>query len=321
MSYHCPQLDGADQLLREAVLSGFPNMFSKEMEDVAKEKVLAELEVIENQLSAPSYMVLYNALKSSGAQTDDFCFRGTAASSIVLFSLGLTNVNPLDSEIRLYSEFFYDITGTKAPSFELNVSENLHKRIFEYFDNYPGNDHIEKKYDDHNQLIGVYVGDLSEDYTRGEPYYDTFFINFIPVNDPEGLGKGLMNDNIISLCKPKNLREYVKCYGFKHSTGAWEDNAEKIINEGIPFDELIADREDVYEYMLKSGMERNTAFYIAESVRKGKIHRNGWSKEMADALDKYKIPEWYRESCQRIRYLFPRAHAISFIKCYCKGIV
>lgn len=321
MSYYCPQLDGADRMLREAVLKGFSDLFSREMKDVAKEKVQAELETIESQLSAPSYMVLYNALQTTGAQTDDFCFRGTAASALVLFSLGLTNVNPLDPEVRLYSEFFFDITGAKAPSFELNVSEDLHRKIFDYFDNYPGNDHIEKKYDDHNQLIGVYVGELSENYTRGEPYYDTFFINFIPIRDPESFGKGLMNDSIINSCKPQNLRDYVKCYGFKHSTGAWENNAEMLLNEGTPFDDLIADREDVYEYMLKSGMEKKMAFYIAESVRKGKIHRNGWSEEITGALDKFKIPEWYRESCQRIRYLFPRAHAISLLKCYCKGIV
>ena len=79
---------------------------------------------------------------------------------------------------------------------------------------------------------------------------------------------------------------------------------------------LIACREDVYEYMLDYGISESMAYEIAEYVRKGKVERLGWPEEMLCSMEKAEIPEWYRESCQKIKYLFPRAHILEWIKTF-----
>ena len=321
MSYHYPQIKDADKRLRETVMNGISCKYEGDLKDIATRQAEEELEIIKNQCTAAGYLVLFDAMNASGAKIEEFCLRGTAASSIILYLIGLSNVDPLDKDIKLYPEFFYDITGSKAPTFELNVTADLHKRIFEYFDSYTGENHIERKYDSGDKLIGVYVGELSPEYAKGSDYFDTFYINFIPVDDPEGFGKELLASDIIKKCKPKTPTEYVKCVSLGFDTDAWENNAEILIKDGeMPFNQLITDREDVYEYMLGAGIEKKMAFRIAESVRKGKICRKGWPEDMVKALDKAGIPDWYRESCQKIKYLFPRAHALSLLKCYCKEV-
>ena len=321
MSYHYPQIKDSDKRLRKVVLNGINTKYEGKTREAATRKAEEELEIIKNQGTAAGYLVLLDAMSGSGAKPGEFCFRGTAGSSLVLYLTGLSEVDPLDQDIKLYSEFFYDITGSKGPTFELNVTCDLHKRIFEYFDNYTGENHIERKYDEDGRLVGVYVGELSPDYVRGSSYFDTFYINFIPIEDPEAFGRRLLSGKIIEMCRPNNLSEYVKCVNLGFDTDAWENNAELLIKDGeIPFDQLITDREDVYEYMLGAGIEKTMAFHIAEFVRKGKIYRKGWPEDMVIAMDKAGIPDWYKESCKKIKYLFPRAHSMSFIKCYCKEL-
>lgn len=321
MSYHYPQIKDADQRLKDMVLKGISIKYDGIMKDDAARKAEEELEIIKKQVTAAGYVILYDVLTAVGARPEEFCFRGTAASSIVLYLLGLSQVDPLDEDVKLYPEFFYGINGDKAPVFELNVSKALHERIFGYFDNYPGENHIERKYDENDQLVGVYIGELSEKYARGELYFDTFYINFIPIDDKDSLIKEIISGGIIDACKPKTLREYVKCFGFSHDTDAWRDNAEVLMrDQKISLIDLIADREDVYEYMLRFGIDKTMAFSIAESVRKGRVQSKGWTKEMIDAINNAGIPDWYRDSCKKIKYLFPRAHAISFLKCYCKDL-
>ena len=110
----------------------------------------------------------------------------------------------------------------------------------------------------------------------------------------------------------------MKCYGLAHGTNVWEGNAENLLKDGtlLP-SELIADREDVYEYLIQHGFEKRAAFEIAESVRKGRIHKSGWKTEQLEALREKEVPEWFIESCKKIQYLFPRAHSMGYLKTYC----
>ncbi len=165
--------------------------------------------------------------------------------------------------------------------------------------------------------IGVYIGEINKISATVEPLGRTFYINFVEVIDSLELKNNLLHNKIIELCKPGNLEEYVKCYGFKHSTGAWENNAEVLLKEGIvSFDELIANREDVYEYLLDLGVDKPMAFTIAEYVRMGKVKKQGWKEEMYTVMKSKDIPEWFIKSCEKVDYLFTRAHAISLYKSY-----
>jgi len=96
-----------------------------------------------------------------------------------------------------------------------------------------------------------------------------------------------------------------------HGTNVWENNAKDLISQGgYTKDNVIASREDIFECLLALGFYREDAFKIAEFVRKGKARPNDkkWPdyKAMMEEAD---APEWFIDSCERIRYMFPRAHA------------
>ena len=121
---------------------------------------------------------------------------------------------------------------------------------------------------------------------------------------------------MMAVLKPASFLDLVKILGLSHATGAWQDFGEKLVNEkGLKLQDLIADRDDVFDYLLSKGIERAEAFAISEAVRKGSIARkrnakwNGWKEDMIRAG----VPEWYLSLCQHINYLFPRAHSISYV--------
>ncbi len=117
--------------------------------------------------------------------------------------------------------------------------------------------------------------------------------------------------NVIKKVRPTTVTQLIKLCGMVHGTGTWMDNAEELIETGTaPFDECIGNRDDVMLYLLAHGCEPGTAYTIMEAVRKGR----GISADMQSEMQKLGVPDWYIGSCRKIRYLFPKAHAASYVK-------
>ncbi len=117
--------------------------------------------------------------------------------------------------------------------------------------------------------------------------------------------------HVLKKLKPTSLTQLIKISGLMHGTDVWFDNAEELIESGIAsIDECIGTRDDIMLYLLAHGFERDEAFRIMEAVRKGRGISEEWMYEMR----KRDIPDWYIESCSKIRYLFPKAHAASYTK-------
>lgn len=115
---------------------------------------------------------------------------------------------------------------------------------------------------------------------------------------------------IVTEAKPKNLSEIIKVLGFQHGTGTWIDNAYDLIEDGnTDISELIAFRDDIFKYLVNIGIDHETAYDIMEFVRKGKSFRYGLKEEWITLMKKHGIPDWYINSCKKIKYLFPKAHA------------
>jgi DNA polymerase-3 subunit alpha (Gram-positive type) len=111
--------------------------------------------------------------------------------------------------------------------------------------------------------------------------------------------------SIMSLAQPKTLDDLVKVNAMTRSTGAWDENAEMLLRDGVaPFCEVIGTRDDVFNRLLDAGLSREIAFRTSERVRMGK----GLNEEQISVLAQAGIPEWYIESCNKILYLFPKAH-------------
>ena len=119
---------------------------------------------------------------------------------------------------------------------------------------------------------------------------------------------------------PKCFSDLVRISGFSHGTDVWLGNAQELIRKKIcTLKDAISARDDIMMYLIHHGVDRLMSFKTMESVRKGK----GIAPDVVEELKRHDVPDWYIESCQKIKYLFPRAHATAYVMmafriAYCK---
>ena len=123
--------------------------------------------------------------------------------------------------------------------------------------------------------------------------------------------------------QPKNFGQIVRVSGYSHGTDVWLNNAQDLIKEGKPPEDTIATRDDVMNNLIAMGVEPSLAFKTMEYVRKGKAAKNGLEPKMLEAMKEAGVPEWFKKSCETVKYLFPKAHAIAYVLmayriAYCK---
>lgn len=110
--------------------------------------------------------------------------------------------------------------------------------------------------------------------------------------------------------KPKTFADLVRISGLSHGTDVWINNAQYYIKEGYTtLRDCIATRDDIMIFLMHKGLPPKTAFNIMEKVRKGK----GLSEEHESIMKEYNIPNWYIESCKKIKYMFPKGHAVAYV--------
>ena len=115
--------------------------------------------------------------------------------------------------------------------------------------------------------------------------------------------------------KPTSFAELVKISGLSHGEGIWIGNAKDLIDaKVVPFKETIGCRDDIMVYLMYHGVEPLKAFKIMEFVRKGKASKepDKWP-EHVKTMQEAGIPDWFIDSCAKIKYMFPKAHAAAYV--------
>src|SRR5699024_3416808 len=144
------------------------------------------------------------------------------------------------------------------------------------------------------EVLGVSQEQIgSKTGTLGIPEFGTRFV------------RGMLEET-----HPSTFAELLQISGLSHGTDVWLGNAEELVSQGVTdLAHVIGCRDDIMVFLMHAGLEPGVAFQIMEHVRKGKGIPAEWQEEMK----KQDVPDWYIDSCLKIKYMFPKAHAAAYV--------
>ena len=169
------------------------------------------------------------------------------------------------------------------------------------------------------------LGDLTGVDVARIPIPDPGVMSLFQSTEALGIPEGKSPDNCATLglpemgtfmaremireTRPSRFYDLVQLMGLSHGTDVWKGNAQDLIRSGTcTIEDVIGCRDSIMTYLIYNGLPPKASFDIMEKVRKGK----GLSGEQEDLMRQHQVPAWYIESCKKIRFMFPKAHAAAY---------
>jgi len=241
-----------------------------------------------------------------------------------IFKLHDTVVNfgmhPGGYVVKSQESSFFEVTPVKA------LADNAFPQSINDFHSY--HDHFIKQ-----DILGYYFFDFAkkvekltgvklEDVPFDDPKVLSLLENDAALNKKQIINEGAnpflgVNEfgtrfaySVIKASKPKTVDDLVKVAGLSHGTEVWTGNNERLFEAGYSFDDIVANRDDIYNILQdKYGMSREHSYMVMEDVRKGRGVRPG----LLAVLNEHNVPQYLIESMNRIKYMFPKGHSIEYV--------
>ena len=347
------QMKNSKEIIKKLCYNKAYEIYGKNLSIEVKNRLDLELTSIVNNNFETIYLIYSEIARYSHNLGYIVSYRGNIGDSFVAYLLGITNINPL--YYNLPFEIFAGKDYNKEPEVELNISSKIQIKIFKYLQEILAKDKIVCEEANLNNI------DKTNNFRSIWKFWSYKFIiwgqnnptmiyeleketntnsNDIDVKDVETLQlflhakytKGIIGydttfvKNILKIVKPLNFNDLVCTYALSHGTNTWSDNAYELIkNEGKKVDEVISNREDMYNYLLNNDIDKDLAYDIVEFVRMGKIFKGGNTRKLDKNINKdynnkwneykkimqeHNIPDWYIKSAEKIRYMFSKYHSI-----------
>ena len=214
---------------------------------------------------------------------------------------------PADDPTSAWRTTHFDYHAIDQDVLKLDILGHSGPTKLRLIQNITGDDVTKVPLDD-KETMGIFLSPNPLGVTKEQIMNDTGTLGIPEFGTPFTL-------QMVRETKPKTFAELVKISGLSHGTDVWNGNAKDLIDQGIvPFSEVIGCRDDIMVYLMYHGVEPIKAFKIMEFVRKGKASKEPeqWT-EYVELLKANNIEQWFIDSCSKIKYMFPKAHAVAYV--------
>lgn len=304
-----------DEMLKELVYKEAYKIYGNALPQKVKDRLNKELKSIIDNGYSTIYLIAQRLVKRTNDDGYIVGNRGAIGASLVAYCLGITEIDPIKYNIPF--ETFSGLNGEKEPDIALCVPYNYKQQLEECVEDKYLDRITFRIYESNIPVILYRLKELTCIDPTSIPLNDKEILKMICTGETSEIPEFDKIRNIILETHPTTFDDLVKISGLSYGTNAWKNNAQDLIKNGTTtLKGVIAFRDDIINYLNSVGIDNETSCRIIEFVYRGRASKNKWAtewNEFVKIMQEHNIPAWYINSCEKIAYLFPKAHVVGSV--------